>query len=933
MAEPSLVEIVSRRSLSDVESFLDSRSDRGPWDLSCIDDLKNSFKTFDGRGATLYLRELAALMKERRLGLLERCVIEEMISRGFDRESSELRIFRSLVEDSLHDQVITFGVKIALSWEIRPDWAPAMAEAVRHFVGGAEGETALERACFVLDSCSLATLRLMLETKDCLAVLLAPLKAAHELTSEHLLIWNYSVAIASLSDKQQAFIARSQALNRESLYDDILTFFMEESREARLALSTVIVEHPDVTKPARLDSGILLVMGFCCWLPDHRLPEALVADFAKRKEAFGTIRLMLDGIRRNGEDGRAYLRDLLDHMADLQGVTLGDLGLRAEVGLLDTTAEVLAALAQIREAGLPANRRRLVDLVSGLVKNDQLEAAVRICDEESECLLADLPSARAVAEVYTAAKDWQQTAQTWARIASLSPGLHWPLSNAFRAYAQAGNGLAAADIAEKINLADKNYRLALPMLAHSACILGMFDFAISVLEQAKRHFDGYSSDHRRLLGRVQTFISGDLSLVEMPKQDLSQAAAPRALVIDPGFHSGSGHHFNYGLFSVEFLSRNLGVSKEDVWLLTGRDRNDRQDRSLEQSIKQVFRFNPYDFNRLGADQRAVKNLNEAFFQDLLRLSKEIDLSACKVIYVHSMRANMIGGFARWLEKILDKRRIAVIVGIIEVDYLLAPAAERALWSRANRRGINRLFALPGLNPLVYCETQRAWSHFRNLIGEDLGIHQLPYLAASLAGRVASKNKRSLSKETITFGTIGSSTPNRGSDLFPSLVQRFAHDKRVNWVLQLDQSYVQSLGSEQVQFLDQAVRNGSCAWYADRLSVEDYYDAMKRMDVIILPYRDRYAVSGSGVFYEAIQLERFVIVPKQTFMGKVVKEMDYPSRLMGEVSIESATAAISTVLERSEQFRNRVNRFHRLGRQQLPIERFRALFWKTLQALG
>ncbi len=929
VSETRLAEFVSRRSLADIERLLGSFGGKGFDAPNHLEILTKSLRNLENEGARTYLRNLGALMKEKGYGALERCVVEEMMRRGFSRESGEQRIFRSLVDDGLFEQVVSYGAEIAGHWEIRPDWSAAMGQAVSELVGGTEEGETLDAVLAVLDACGVACLRQVLEIEGCLSLLHAPLKTARALSDKHRLIWNYSVSVASVSHKELYLLERAGEADQATLYDDMLTFFMDESMTAKLALSLEIRDHPSIDEPATFDSGILLLLGFCCWLPERSLPTSLAAEFVRRDEALGTIRLMLDAMRRNGEVGRAYVHDLFDAVADARRMTLEVVGQRAEFGLLETAAEVETLLAQIREEGLPANRSYLVDLALGLMKNDQLELAARICEEESDCLLADATSARCVAQVYMAAKDWQRAAQTWDVLAGLSPSPHWPLANAYRAFARAADATAAAAIAAKMDLDDPGYLPTLPMLGHSACTIGDQAFALTVLEKAKAQIEVLTAEQRNLLAKVQTYALGDLSLFATPEEDLSASAAPSAIVIDPGFHYRSGHHFNYGKFSVDFLSRELGTAKESVWLLTGADKSERNDMSLEQNIKGVFRFNPYDYNYLAVTEGTIKTLNEAFYRDLLRIFRDIDLSKCKVIYLHSMKANMIVGFSRWLAKAFADRPITVVVGIIEVDYLLAPNAERALWSRANRRGINRLFSIPSVSPLLYCETQRAWLHFRKLTGNDLPVHQFPYLAASLAGQIKAPSERALAKESITFGTLGSSTPTRGSDLFPSLVQFFAPQKQVHWVLQLKRRYVESLGSDQVQFLEQAVRRGVCEWHDDRLSVEEYYDVMRRIDVMILPYRDRYAVSGSGVFYEAIQLERLLIVPQQTFMGNVVKEMKYPGHLIGEVSVEALARSMSRIVEKSESYKRRVAMFGEEGRERLPIERFRALFRRTL----
>ncbi len=935
LAEAALNEAIGCRSPEAVDAVLRVLSDRTELARCDREAFSRALRTLEHKGARAFFRNLSAWVKDYAAGDLERRVVREMVRRGFSEESGATRIFRSYCDRGLDYHVIHYGAALARRWEVRADWSADMAAALRRLLERPDAEEARDNALFVVDACGLSILRLVMEIEGCLEPLHGPLSGAAEagaVTDKQRLTWNFCLSSASISAKQSYLLPRSDE-SAPSLYDDMLTFCLEDSVTAQLALALEIRDHPELRYPAGFDTGVLLLLCFATWMPEREIPEALLEEMAGRADAFGALRRMRNAIERNGEPGRAFLRRLFDAIATRAGQTLEVLGLRAELGLLAEDAEVVQALNLIRQAGLPEHRERLVELLGGLVQNEQVEIAARICEEESDCLLSDPMSARSAAQVFMAGKNWQRAGQAWEVLSSLASSYQWPLANAYRAFARAGNEAAAAEVGHSLDLGDATYLPALPMLAHSACTIGDFPFARTVLERAGAELESYQADQRGLLAKAQTVALGDLSLFEQPEEDLSGKAPPAAVVIDPGFHYRSGHHFNYGKFSVEFLSEELGVSKDAVWLLTGGEESDHNDLSLEGQVKRVFRFNPYSYSDIAVTEETVRMLNKAVCQDLTRVFRRVDLSQCKVIYVHSMKANMIGGFVRWLDRITAERPITVIVGVIEVDYLLAESDERGHWSRANRRGLSRLFKMANVHPLLYCETERAAMHFRKLLGDDLPMHQFPYLAASLAGRVASRGERALARDTITFGTLGTSTPNRGSDLFPQLVEAFAPLKEVNWVLQLKRRFVEGLGSDRVHCLERAVQRGTCRWYDDRLSVEEYYEAMKQIDVMILPYRDRYAVSGSGVFYEAIQLERFLVVPRQTFMGGVVKEMKYPSALLAQVDLESVAAAIGRVLEEPDRCRRRVNRFGRDGRGRLPIERFRQLLRRTLKEAG
>ena len=92
----------------------------------------------------------------------------------------------------------------------------------------------------------------------------------------------------------------------------------------------------------------------------------------------------------------------------------------------------------------------------------------------------------------------------------------------------------------------------------------------------------------------------------------------------------------------------------------------------------------------------------------------------------------------------------------------------------------------------------------------------------------------------------------------------------------------------------------------------------------MPYRERYAVSGSGVFYEALQLERFVIVPETTFMHQVLTDFDYPCAFLPAVTSTAATRCILTLLKNKRQLRQKMLDLHARQGEMLPTKKFREL---------
>ncbi len=944
LLENALRAAVRGRCLSVVETLVRAQQANSGLSRDLIDVVTRAVKEdLQQKGSRAFLRDLSWLLNSLGERELERRIVCEMIRRGLGPLGGEQRIFRSFVEEASHFHVIGYCAGLIRRWDVRSDWIAEVAKSVESLLTATEGPDSLDIALFVVDCCGTATLGTIIENTVCLRLLhVALLSAADDeaVSDRQRLIWNFSVVSASFGDKENYILRSPHGSGPASMYRDLQTFLREDSEVARLALASEIAVSLEGQCFTAFDTGILLLLTYCAWLPERQLPTAPLDILVARDDVFGTTRLLRRAIDREGETGSLFMRDWVAAVVSRKGTGLEFLGLRVEMGHFETEAEVFEALDLVREAGFPKNLDCLIELLDGLVKNDQAPVAAKVCDREAKNLLAEERGARCVAKVYMAARDRPRAARAWKALETFAGSYHWPRTYAYRAFARAADKDAAAEVSATIDLADALYAPALPMLAREARKLGDYAFSRSIVEAACSHLETYRGDQRDQLARTQAAAFGKLDLFETPDTQLPsdpdpkapgpKAPGPKAVVIDPGFHYRSGHHFNSGKLSVEFLSEELGCEKDDVWILTGENRDDEADLSLERSVKRVFRFQPYGYAEMAVTEEAVRNLNEAFYQDLCAIFQRIDLSACQVIYHHSMKANMIDGFSRWLARTFKHRAIAVVVGILEIDYLLLPTAEKQVWSQANRRGINRLHSILRQSPLIYCETRRAWAHFRKLMGSETAVHQISYLPAALADRIAFPIQRPFRRKSITFGTLGTSTPDRGSDLFPRLVKIFSGSPEVNWILQLRRRYVQSLGLYEVAILEQAVRKGTCKWYEDRLSVEEYYDAMRHIDVMILPYRDRYTVSGSGVFYEAIQLERFLIVPRATCMGQVVRDMGYPSQLMPEISLEAAVETIGRVIAGVDRLRSRVDRFDRDGRVQMPIEQFRSLFRKLLK---
>lgn len=295
-----------------------------------------------------------------------------------------------------------------------------------------------------------------------------------------------------------------------------------------------------------------------------------------------------------------------------------------------------------------------------------------------------------------------------------------------------------------------------------------------------------------------------------------------------------------------------------------------------------------------------------------------------------MKANLVLGFARWVAACFAGREIAVIVGVIEVDYATEGDAVREACNAAYHQGIQLLRATPGIRFVLYAETSFASAILHEAIGGTEPVEVIPYLAAILVGQAADAIPP-FAGERVMIGLVGGSRRERGVDLFPELILALSSRDDVRWILQLEREAARKIDPVFPAYLDWAVAQGLCEWHEGRLDTQTYQAALRRIDVVLMPYRNRYANSGSGVFYEAMQLKRYLVIPEATFMREVVENLAYPCTLLPSTSFHAVLETLISLLDRKAELRRSMHGLAQDATERLPIGRFEALVREAIQA--
>ncbi|MCI5073518.1 hypothetical protein [Oricola sp.] len=57
-----------------------------------------------------------------------------------------------------------------------------------------------------------------------------------------------------------------------------------------------------------------------------------------------------------------------------------------------------------------------------------------------------------------------------------------------------------------------------------------------------------------------------------------------------------------------------------------------------------------------------------------------------------------------------------------------------------------------------------------------------------------------------------------------------------------------------------------------LSARAYYEFLSGLDIVVLPYGQRYAVHGSGIFIEALMLGKVLVMPSSGWMVELARSL-------------------------------------------------------------
>jgi glycosyltransferase involved in cell wall biosynthesis len=339
----------------------------------------------------------------------------------------------------------------------------------------------------------------------------------------------------------------------------------------------------------------------------------------------------------------------------------------------------------------------------------------------------------------------------------------------------------------------------------------------------------------------------------------------RILVLDPGFRSLTGHHYNINVALTEAAP----AMNAEFRILAGDTCEDPG--KLAKVTTPWFETDLYE----GATQFAESwefdswlHVNAKFRRDLARIDEEL-LDWANIILIPAVTQFHMLALAKWLRETLERK--PGLKAVIQLMFSPSWTAWDAVCESGEQMYADAFaYLVPYEGRRVfYCsELSSSAREFRHLLSSEISL--LPHAGIWREARAG----RSVSDGAPTIGYFGYAKREKGFHLLPDIVRdvrRVLPPSDAGFVVQINHgAYDPLIVQAERQLRDLAGPGLELRFGA--MTEHDYLDAFESADIQLLPYDpELYRGRGSGVFSEAIGYGKTVIAPKSSGIGKEITQ--------------------------------------------------------------
>lgn len=563
-------------------------------------------------------------------------------------------------------------------------------------------------------------------------------------------------------------------------------------------------------------------------------------------------------------------------------------------------------------------RRECVTFVIGNVPNNEtLERLLAALD------LSDAATKDAIQKAATAAENNSASlyaALFWESLAQSDTGLVWPHLNAIRNWVAVKEIDRARSISQRLvpSTAETN-ALAHMVRAMRSCqnYEGELETIREIVSRADSGELDLETDQQREL--INQFVNhGDFNSADRIGPKAIQPKQPsRFVILDPGHTDAGGHHAIYNHFFADAIEASTGQAPD---IVVGRHATGQ---SLEgRRVMKSMLYAPYFNSDDLLDPRAFDGMSRF-------LKAELDSLFAKrvpdILVLHTLTGRMLPGVMSWLKGLGKARPRLLILGILDANLNILDSLDEKR-PEVLREAFETLSELSGNGAIIFAETSAKIDWLLCKVPEIV-VNKFPFLAAE---RMMNLPERDIEKPT--FGILGGTRPERGIETVLRVIE--ATDDEIRWLVQVDGEMLSRWDKDASDRLERIRTQDRCeiTFLAGFLPETGYEDAFAQLDVVVLPYSGRYAMSGSGVLWEAIYGRKALIVSEETTLSTELDAVGYPYLSIPAGDVLAIAKAVSEMSRNWHETKAAIAAFH--GSQQiLPADEFRTLLSKKLSEFG
>ena len=584
----------------------------------------------------------------------------------------------------------------------------------------------------------------------------------------------------------------------------------------------------------------------------------------------------------------------------------------------------LAANSTIQEfvaavSGAPyfARRECVIFVIGNAPDSETLERLLAAFDL-SDCATKD--AVQKAAKEFETESAFRDAALFWEALAQSDTALVWAHLNAIRNWVAVNETERAKSISQRV-VPSEAETSSLAHMVRTMRSCRNYDGEIETIREIVRRADKgeLDLDPEKKRELIRQFVNhGDFQSADrISPKELRQNQLSRFVILDPGHTDGAGHHAIYNHFFADVIGASTGEPPD---IVIGRHATGL---SLEgrEVIKSML-YAPYTNSDDLLDPRAFDGMSRFLKAELDNLFAE---GIPDVLVLHTLTGRMLPSVMSWLKGLGRARPRLLILGILDANLSILDSLEDKR-PEVLKEAFETLSELSGTGSIIFAETSAKIDWLLSK-APALSVRKFPYLAAE---RMMHLPKRDT--EQPTFGILGGTRQERGIETILQVIETATDE--VRWLVQVDGKMLSLWDQDASERLGRirAQERTEITFLDGFLLGTGFEDAFAQLDVLVLPYSGRYAMSGSGVLWEAIYGRKALLISEETTLSTELDAIGYPYL---SIPADDPVAIAKAVAEMSRNWRETkaaIAAFHE-SQPILPADEFRTLLSKKLSELG